>query len=138
MINRAIVERALRCVLDQDKISDLSPACNQNPWSCEIAMMIFDIFGGEILKTHHKNDWHFYNRINSSRIDLTMLETGESLSPGGFEDILSSPDEIHNYFEKEDYQTFLMRFVRAFEEAVGLRENRSDLIARRKINRIPA
>lgn len=129
MINRAIIERALRCILDQDKLSDLPPDCNENPWSCEIAMMIFDIFGGEILKTHHKNDWHFYNRINSSRIDLTKIEKDESLSPIVFEDIPSSPEEIHNYFDKEDYLTLLMRFVRAFEEAVGLKKYRSGLIA---------
>jgi hypothetical protein len=126
---RANIERALRCILDQDKISDLAPYNHENPWSYEIAMLIYDIFGGEILKTHYKNDWHFYNRINSSRIDLTKLERDESLSPVVFEDIPSSPDEIHNYFDKEDYLTLLMRFVRAFEEAVGLKKYRSGLIA---------
>jgi len=129
MINRAIVKKALVRTLDQDKISDLNPVNHDDPRSCETPMLIFDIFGGEILKTHSKNGWHFYNRVNGERIDFTRSAKGKSSGPICFEDIPSSPDEIHLYLEKEDYLTFLMRFVWAFEETVGLKEFRSDLIA---------
>lgn len=129
MINRAIVKKALMQTLDQDKISDLNPVNHEDPRSCETSMLIFDIFGGEILKTHYKNGWHFYNRVNGRHIDFTRSVTGKSSGTNRFEDIPSSPDEILHYFEKEDYLTFFMRFVRAFEETVGLKEYRSDLIA---------
>ena len=84
-------------------------------------MLIFDIFGGEILKTHYKNGWHFYNRINGKRIDFTRSGKGKSSGANRLEDIPSSPEEIHYYFEKEDYTTFFMRFVGAFEETLGLK-----------------
>ncbi len=129
MINRTIVKKALLRTLDQDKTSDLTSVRHEDPRSCETSMLIFDLFGGEILKTHYKNGWHFYNRLNGRRIDFTRSGTGKSTRASRFEDIPSSPDEIHNYFETEDYLTFLMRFVRAFEETVGLKEYRSDLIA---------
>jgi len=129
MINRAIVKKALMRTLDLDKPSNRNFVQHEDPRSCETSMLIFDIFGGEILKTHFNNDWHFYNRVNGMRIDFTRPETGKSADPSRFEDIPSSPDEILHYFEKEDYLTFLMRFVRAFEETVGLKEYRSDLIA---------
>lgn len=129
MINRIIVKKALKRTMDFDKTSDLTPLKHEYSRSCETSMLIFDIFGGEILKTHYKNGWHFYNRINGKVIDFTRSETGKFSGDKRFEDIPSSPDEIHHYFEKEDYLTFFMRFVRAFEEAVGLKEYRSDLIA---------
>ena len=129
MINRALMKKALLRTLDQDLKKDLTPVNHEDPRSCETSMLIFEIFGGEILKTHYKNGWHFYNRINGRRIDFTRSESGRTTRASRFEDIPSSPDEIHNYFETEDYLTFLMRFVRAFEETVGLKEYRSDLIA---------
>jgi hypothetical protein len=129
MINRSIVKKALKQTLDLDKTSNLTPVKPEDFRSCETSMLIFDIFGGEILKTHFKKGWHFYNRINGKRIDFTRSEKGKSSIAKRFEDIPSSPDEIHYYFEKEDYLTFFMRFVRAFEETVGLKEYRSDLIA---------
>jgi hypothetical protein len=128
MINRRIVKKALKCTLDLDKTSNLTPVKPEDFRSCETSMLIFDIFGGEILKTHYKKGWHFYNRINGKRIDFTRSEKGKSSGAKRFEDIPSSPDEIHYYFEKEDYSTFFMKFVRAFEETVGLKKYRSDLI----------
>jgi hypothetical protein len=121
MINRRIVKQALKCTLDLDKTSNLTPVKPEDFRSCETSMLIFDIFGGEILKTHYKKGWHFYNRINGKRIDFTRSEIGKSTGARRFEDIPSSPDEIHYYFEKEDYSTFFMRFVGAFEETVGLK-----------------
>ncbi len=124
MINRVIVKKALIHTLDLDKRPDLNRVKYEDSRSCETTMLIFDIFGGEILKTHYKNGWHFYNRVNGKRIDFTRSEKGKSSGAIRFEDIPSSPDEIHDYFEKEDYLTFFMRFVRAFEETVGLAKYR--------------
>jgi hypothetical protein len=85
-----------------------------------ISLLIHDIFGGEILKTHKKKGWHFYNRIEGKRIDFTKSDLSKSSADIQFEDIPSTPDEINNYIEKADYSTFFMKFIRAFEEAIGL------------------
>ncbi len=90
-----------------------------------ISLMIQDIFGGEILKTHKKKGWHFYNRINGERIDFTGTSNNKVWINHPFEDIPSSPVETKNYFEKEDYLTFLRRFVKTFEEIVGSEKYRS-------------
>jgi len=94
-----------------------------------LEVKIHDIFGGEILKTHKKKGWHFYNRINGERIDFTRSEMGKSSEDNRFEDIPSTPDETYNYFQEEDYSTYFMRFVRAFEEAVGLDKYQPDCSA---------
>ena len=35
------------------------------------ASVIYNLFGGEILKTRYPNFWHYYNRIDGVRLDLT-------------------------------------------------------------------
>jgi hypothetical protein len=45
-----------------------NPACGQ----CSVtALVVQDVFGGEILTTRIGGAWHFYNQINGSRFDLT-------------------------------------------------------------------
>lgn len=46
----------------------------ENPASgqCNVtAAVIFDLFGGEILRTRLLEVWHYYNRIDGERCDLT-------------------------------------------------------------------
>ena len=121
MFNKRIIQKAL--------VSTWEPDSNRG-WSSEdqsrtISRLIYDIFGGEILKTHNRKGWHFYNRVNGRRIDFTGLKTGKANGFKRLEDIPSSPEETYNYFEKEDYSSFFMSFINAFEVTVGLKKQRS-------------
>jgi hypothetical protein len=120
MFNRTVVQEALK----RSWAIENNPASAVNNKSVGqntvIPLLIHDIFGGEILKTHKKKGWHYYNMIDGERIDFTSSEIGRPAEKTRFEDIPSSPDETNNYYSQEDYSTFLMRFVMAFEEAVGL------------------
>ena len=87
-----------------------------------ISLLIHDIFGGEILKTPKKNGWHFYNRIEGKRIDFTRSEINIPEKEKRFEDIPCLSSEIKDYFATEVYSSLFMRFVQAFEEAVGLKK----------------
>lgn len=119
MFNRMVVHRALKS----------SWALDTNPcWTSEnppdrqgsvTSLLIYDIFGGEILKTHKKKGWHFYNRIDGERMDFTISEMNKSSEEYCFEDVPSNPDETYKYFEQEEYSTLFMRFIRAYEETVG-------------------
>ena len=84
------------------------------------SLLVYDIFGGEILKTQMKKGWHFHNRIDGESIDFTELETEKSSKDKVWMDQPSSPDEIYNYIVDEDYSSLFTRFIRAYEEAVGL------------------
>jgi len=35
------------------------------------AAVVYDLFGGEILRTRYPSFWHYYNRIDGKRVDLT-------------------------------------------------------------------
>jgi len=85
-----------------------------------ISLLIHDVFGGEILKTHHKFGWHFYNRIDGKRIDFARSKMARLVEDNKFEDIPATPDETYTYFDHSEYSTFLMRFIWAFEDAIGL------------------
>lgn len=112
MFNKTIVYEALKRSEQQDPVLD-----------SQVSLLIHDVFGGEILKTHKKSRWHFYNRINGERIDFTRSRKYEEK----FEDIPATPDETHDYVDQIDYTNFFMRFVKAFEEIVGLDKIRAGL-----------
>ncbi len=89
-----------------------------------ISLLIHDVFGGEILKTKSRRGWHFYNRVDGIRVDFTKPEFREVINGKRCIDIPVSTEEPSSYFEQEQYTAFLMRFVRTFEEMVGLRKYR--------------
>lgn len=115
MVDMMVVHEALR--------NSRTPEVRTDDQDGLISLLIHDIFGGEILKTHKKRGWHFYNRINGERIDFTSSEFGKFSVDNRFEDLPSTPDETYNYFEQEDYASLFMRFIWAFEEAVGLEKS---------------
>lgn len=123
MFNKIMVREALkRSQTLQDRNGEI-PAFNENENDTLISLLIHDIFGGEILKTRRENGWHFYNRIDGVRIDFIHPEKDITVDEKKLEDIPSTPEETHDYFEEVDYSTFFMRFVGAYEETVGLHLN---------------
>jgi len=121
MFNRKIVQKALTQTWSMDKNVGSFSDKTSDTQSGVISQLIYDIFGGEILKTQYKESWHFYNLIDGERIDFSLSEINKSLLEKQLEDHLSNPEETHHYFSQEDYLTFYMRFISAFEEIVGLK-----------------
>jgi len=85
MINLKVVDNALK----RSWTNEL-PTENKDSLT---SVLVHDIFGGEILKTHRKNGWHFYNRIDGRRIDFTTPYKS-------------------NYSKKTDLKTFLQLLMR--------------------------
>jgi hypothetical protein len=128
MFDKNIVYKALRQSMKHD--SSLKRSHNTDLEEASlISLLIHDIFGGEILKTHMKRGWHFYNRIEGNRIDFTSPDLNKPAGVVQFEDIPSTPDETYSYFEDVEYSDFLMRFLWAFEEAIGLDKYKPGLSA---------
>jgi hypothetical protein len=119
MFNKKVVYESLKGSLELESDRKLTPDNRPIGQDSLISLLIHDIFGGEILKTHKRENWHFYNRIEGERVDFTGSEVKfdrEAI----FEDIPSTPDETYGYIDQTDYTTFFMKFVRTFEEKVGL------------------
>ena len=128
MIDKKIVHEVLKVSLESEAIRKSSAGKLAEVQDSIISLLIHDIFGGDILKTHWKKRWHFYNRVNGERIDFTLPEIEKSNVPEIFEDIPATPAETYNYVDVVDYSDFFMRFVRVFEETIGLGKFRSDFV----------
>ena len=86
----------------------------------EISVLINDVFGGEILKTRDGRGWHFYNRIDGVSIDLARQQEDNASDNSSFKGSSDAPPKSSRYVEQNDYTRLFLRFVRAFEETVGL------------------
>ena len=73
------------------------------------SLVVQDIFGGEILKTRVGAFWHFYNRVDDKRWDLTVSQFDV---PIPFDDLPASRDEVLADTSVEQYQLLSQR-VRA-------------------------
>jgi hypothetical protein len=129
MFLKKIVKKALNQTWSKDDRVGYITDQTSDGQSSIVSRLIFDIFGGEILKTHFKNSWHFYNRIDGESIDFSLTESNKVTSAISFEDIPSTPDEIGSYYPEEDYSNFFFRFIRVFEEVVGLKRRRFRIAA---------
>jgi hypothetical protein len=114
MFNRIIIQTALKHAWGMNNNPGLNPDNLSVGLSSVISQLIYNIFEGEILKTHKNRGWYFYNRINGEHIDFATSEMKRFFNDNHFEDIPSSIYEIHNYFEQEQYSPFYMRFIREF------------------------
>lgn len=82
----------------------------ENPASgqCNVtAAVIFDLFGGEILRTHLPEVWHYYNRIDGKRYDLTdsqFTAPGARFdAPESYDDEASSRDAAMQGIPQREY-----------------------------------
>lgn len=118
--DKSVMIQALKKSLNSVNNPGWIPEKHEDDQSGATSLLIHDLFGGKILKTHNSNGWHFYNLIGGERIDLATAVTGKEVKEDFFEDIPSTPDESSVYIGKEDYVNFFNMFIRAFEETVGL------------------
>lgn len=120
MFNKMIVYEALKQSLAPDSNQRIIPNNKTDGQDGLISLLIHDVFGGEILKTHKEKNWHFYNRVDGERVDFAGEDAEKRADENRFEDIPSTPDETFDYVDQADYTTFFMKFVRAFEDTIGL------------------
>jgi hypothetical protein len=124
MVNSKVVQKALKRTLALENNPGIKTSKPSDDQSGIISRLIYDFFGGEILKTRMEKGWYFYNLIEGKRVDFTRSKIVRFSGGDDFADIPSTPDETYNYFEKEDYATFSTKFINSFEEVVGLKKYR--------------
>jgi len=115
----AVIREALRRAMPPPEKPSGRAGLSSKLRDIEISVLLNDVFGGEILRTHKGRGWHFYNRINGECIDLASQEETSTPDSSSFS-ASSSTAETTGYFEQNDYTTIFLRFVTALEETVGL------------------
>ncbi len=120
MVDKKIIQNALNCTWEIDDNPIWSSENHLNGQSSLTSHLIYDIFGGEILKRRKDKGWHFFNLIGGRHVDFTTPEIDKTSDNNFNEILISSPKETDKYFEKEDYSIFYLEFVIAFENLTGL------------------
>ena len=115
-----IVKEALRRAMPSGEKPPGKTGLSSKSRDVEISVLINDVFGGEIVRTHTRRGWHFYNRINGERVDLAGQEETSQVDTSSLGKSSDYAAETSGYFEQTDYTNFFLRFVTALEEAVGL------------------
>jgi hypothetical protein len=124
MFNRKVVQKALKQTWELDDYSGCSTSKPADDQSSMTSRLIYDVFGGKILKICKNKGWHFYNRIDGEPVDFTVSEMDNYFPDNSPEEQPATPEETRNYFAQEDYFTFYVRFISAFEEIIGLKKYR--------------
>ena len=124
MFNRKIVRKALKRTWESVDCSACSAKKSAIDKSSMTSQLIYDVFGGKILKICKKKGWHFYNRIEGEPVDFTVSEMNNYFPDNNSKGQPATPEETRNYFAQEDYLNFYMRFINSFEEIVGLKKYR--------------
>lgn len=80
-----------------------NPACGQ----CSVtALVAQDLLGGDILKTSVDGQWHFYNRIDGQRLDLTDTQFEQPLE---YQDLPSDRAEALEDTSVQQYEILKRR-----------------------------
>lgn len=87
------IEMLIEILYNSWSIRTSSKWTNKNPakGQCGVtSLVVNDLYGGDILKTQIPEGWHFYNRIDGQRYDLTEMQFIEKPQ---YQDIKSSREE---------------------------------------------
>ena len=83
-----------------------NPALGQ----CNVtALLIHEMYGGELLKTPLPDGSHYYNRVNGERIDLTSSQFNK---PIVYADIPTNRREVEYGVTNEEYKLLKSTFVK--------------------------
>lgn len=71
------------------------------------AAVVYDLFGGEILRTRYPDFWHYYNQVEGKRVDLTdsqFYRTGARVpSPANYDDCLTTREKAMQGIPVSEY-----------------------------------
>ncbi|TCP65800.1 YunG family protein [Baia soyae] len=88
------------------KFTPENPALGQ----CGVtALVIHDLYGGEILKTRVTGEWHFYNKLSDQIYDFTASQFDQEIS---YHHIPSSREEAFADINEKQYE-YLIHAVKS-------------------------
>jgi hypothetical protein len=106
------VAAALRRAWSLDTASQWT-AENPAAGQCNVtALLVFDLFGGEILKTALPEGDHFYNRIDGARYDFTHSQFERSIA---YSDIPTDRSEVERGITQPQLAALETSFRHHFE-----------------------
>jgi hypothetical protein len=75
------------------------------------AVLVYDLFGGDILKTSLPEGDHFYNQIDDERLDFTASQFAEPIE---YADIATDRDNALSQVTRHELQTLKTAFEKHY------------------------
>jgi len=101
------VRSALENSWSQKTAKQWSPENPANGQCNVTAAVVYDLYGGEILRTRYPTVWHYYNRIDGKRLDLTDSQftrpNARFSAPEVYDDELSNWDDVMDGTLQNEY-----------------------------------
>ena len=117
--NEASVRKALESAWSLESAVQWTPENPANGQCNVTAAVIHEIFGGEILRTRYPEFWHYYNRINGQRVDLTdsqFTRPGARVqAPDRYDDDFSDRQSAMNGIPQSEYDALKEALLRRLD-----------------------
>ena len=101
------IRKALEAAWSLETAAQWSPENPANGQCNVTSAVIYDLFGGEILRTRCSGVWHYYNRIDGNRIDLTDSQfsrpAARFAAPERYDDEVSDWDSAMKGIPQKEY-----------------------------------
>jgi hypothetical protein len=107
------IDNVIEILTNSWSIHTSSKWTNKNPANgqCGVtSLVINDLYGGDILRTQTTEGWHFYNRIDGQRYDLTETQFKEKPQ---YQDIESSREEAFGDTNEDQYVNLKSKVYKA-------------------------
>lgn len=76
------------------------------------ALLVHELYGGQILKTPLAEGDHFYNLIDGKRMDFTASQFDDPIT---YADLPSHRNEVQSGIAQSEYEALASRFLKAIE-----------------------
>ncbi len=110
------VREALEQAWSLETAKQWSPENPANGQCNVTAAVIHDLYGGEILRTRYPTVWHYYNRIDGQRLDLTdsqFFRPGARFhAPERYDDELTDRDAAMDGTQLSEYDSLKQALLR--------------------------
>lgn len=105
-----------RALLNSWSLNSSSKWTPENPakGQCGVtALVVHDLLGGEIMKTYAAEGWHFYNEIDSGRLDFTASQFEGDVQ---YDDLPSSREEAFADTNQLQYDDLKKKVVEELQQ----------------------
>lgn len=110
------IREALETAWSLETAKQWSPENPANGQCNVTAAVIQDLYGGEILRTRYPTVWHYYNRIDGRRVDLTDSQFSRPgarfEAPGHYDDEVSDRDAAMDGTLQSEYDALKEALLR--------------------------
>ena len=117
--NENLVRNALEQAWSRETAVQWSKENPANGQCNVTSVVIFDLFGGDILRTRYPEFWHYYNRVDGQRLDLTDSQFtrpgARFTAPESYDDVVATREQAMHGIPEREYDALRYALLKALD-----------------------